>query len=88
MKDVFSLTTLTALPMGGLRHVRDLIYFDGPLLSHFKHPKGDDYLYYWCDCDEQANRWMVLRVTETSILWLTSGRWTLDTVIPNGGGLS
>ncbi len=75
---------LTGLPVSGLRHVRDLSYFDGPLLSHYEHPNGDDYLYYWCDCDETANRWMVLRVSEASILRLVQRVVPLDFVIPNG----
>ncbi len=75
---------LPNLPISGLRHVRDLIYFDGPLLSHFEHPNGDDYLYYWCDCDDTANRWMVLRVAEASILRLINHIATLDSVVPRG----
>lgn len=45
-----------------LTHVTDLIYFDGPLLSHFKSKTGGDYFYYWCDVDENYNRWLVFEV--------------------------
>src|SRR5258707_791299 len=76
--------TLPTLPISGLRRVRDLIYYDGPLLSHFEHANGDDYLYYWCDCDESTNRWMVLRVDESSILRLINRFVPLDYVIPGG----
>lgn len=75
---------IPSLPISGLRKVRDLDAFDGPLLSHFRHPSGDDYLYYWCDCDEAANRWMVLRVTESNILRLANRVVPLDYVIPAG----
>lgn len=35
-----------------LRKVADLIYFDGPFLSHYVSKSGDNYLSYWVDCDE------------------------------------
>lgn len=47
--------------------VSDLIYFDGPLLSHFISPNGDNYLFYWCDVDDLYNRWIIVRV-DISIL--------------------
>jgi len=76
--------SLPSLPISGLEHVQDLLYYDGPLLSQYAHPNGDDYLYYWCDCDEQSNRWMVLRVSEASILRLVNRFVPLDFVIPGG----
>jgi len=76
--------TLDKFPVAGLCHVRDLIHFDGPLLSLFRHPNGEPYLYYWCDCDETANRWMVLRVDEASVLRLTYRITPLGEVIPFG----
>ena len=75
---------LERFPVSGLRHVRDLIDFDGPLLSLFKHPNGESYLYYWCDCDDRANRWMVFRVSEITVLRLTSRLISLSDVIPSG----
>lgn len=32
----------------------DLIYFDGPLLSHYIDDSGDNYLLYWLESDENA----------------------------------
>jgi hypothetical protein len=75
---------IPSLPISGLHKVRDLDAFDGPLLSHFRHHSGDDYLYYWCDCDDSTNRWMVLRVTESNILRLVNRVVPLDFVIPSG----
>lgn len=31
--------------------VADLIYHDGPLLSHYVSNKGENYLFYWVDVD-------------------------------------
>jgi len=73
---------LPALPLVGLETVRDLEHFDGPLLTHFRHPRGDHYLYYWCDCDEHVNRWMVMRVGEANIIRLINRFVPLDYVIP------
>jgi len=74
---------LPILPIIGLERVRDLESFDGPLLTHFRHRRqGDNYLYYWCDCDEKANRWMILRVSETNIIRLMNRFVPLDFVVP------
>lgn len=75
---------LPSFPIPELRHVRDLVFYDGPLLSHYEHANGDDYLYYWCDCDDVANRWMVFRVNEADILRLVNRYVPIDFVIPKG----
>ena len=36
----------------GFRKIADLVYFDGPFLSHYVSAKGDDYLFYWVDRDD------------------------------------
>lgn len=75
---------LQRLPVSGLTRVRDLVYFDGPLLTHYRNLHREHYLYYWCDRDAAAHRWMLLRVLETSILRLINRFIPLDFVIPNG----
>lgn len=50
-----------------LRKVADLIYFDGPFLSHYVSKFGDNYLSYWVDCDENNQRWLVFRVGINSL---------------------
>lgn len=45
------------------KRIADMIYFEGPLLSHYVSSKGDDYLFYWVDKDDNNNRWLVLRVS-------------------------
>lgn len=49
------------------KKVADLIYFDGPLLSHYVTEKGDNYLFYWIDEDDECNRWMVVRTDYANI---------------------
>ena len=47
--------------------VADLIYFDGPLLSHYMSEKGENYLFHWVDSDDEHNRWIILRTDIISI---------------------
>ena len=71
------------------RKIADLIYFEGPLLSHYVSSKGDDYLFYWVDRDESDNRWMVLRVSLASLQKYMAGDVSLLELIgsPNDGYL-
>lgn len=55
------------LPTNDLTKVTDLIYFDGPFLSHYVSKSGDNYLSYWVDCDDNNQRWMVFRVGINSL---------------------
>lgn len=82
MIDLKPISKLKALPVAGLKKVRDLVEHDGPFLSHFTNARNDQFLYYWCDCDENVNRWMLLRVDETSLVRLVNGFVPLDYVIP------
>ena len=43
----------------------DLLYHEGPLLSHFINEDNPDehYLYKWTDCDDTCNRWLIFRVS-------------------------
>jgi hypothetical protein len=68
---------LNEFPFKELDKVADLIYFDGPLLSLFKNPRGDQYFFYWCDNDEKANRWLVYRVTDQEVSAYLSKRISL-----------
>jgi hypothetical protein len=49
------------------KKIADLIYYEGPLLSHYKSPRGEDYLFYWTDVNEEFNRWMIVRVDSRSL---------------------
>ncbi|WNY25919.1 DUF6575 domain-containing protein [Methanolapillus millepedarum] len=45
----------------------DLIYYDGPLLSHLISPAGEDYIFYWVDVNEKYNKWIVFQTTPSQI---------------------
>lgn len=52
--------------------VRDLQYYQGPLLAEFR-ARDERYLYRWCDVDDSANRWLVVRVEPREVFRLTAG---------------
>lgn len=59
--------TLPNLPMT-LVKVRDLIRYDGPLLSEFSDTKtGDPYLFHWVDVGLTAHRWLIYPCTKELI---------------------
>ena len=71
------------------KKIADLIYFEGPLLSHYVSSKGDDYLFYWVDRDDSDNRWLVLRVSLANLQKYIGHQITLRDLIenPNDGYL-
>lgn len=71
---------LQRLPVD-LEFVRDLEEFDGPLLSEFRSADGETFLYYWCDCSDQANRWLVVRAPREDLLRYLVGLTPLRTLI-------
>lgn len=56
-----------------LEWVRDIQYFEGPLLSEYKTNSGEIYALHWCDCSEVYQRWVAVRVTKRSLIELTAG---------------
>lgn len=67
--------------------VADLIYFDGPLLSHYMSDKGENYLFLWVDADDDYNRWVVLRTDILSIQQYLDKKVNLRSLMmnPNDG---
>lgn len=43
----------------------DLLYHEGPLLSHYinKDNPNEHYFYKWTDCDDVCNRWLIFRIS-------------------------
>ena len=61
--------------------VSDLIYFEGPLLSHFQSKSGEHYLYYWVDADDIYNRWLIFRVSYDRLQLYLNGTVSLFQLI-------
>lgn len=66
-----------------LNHVRDLEFFEGPLLSEFKSSRGDTFVFYWCDSDQETNRWLVIRTPKSQLLRYLVRRSDLLELIDN-----
>lgn len=72
------------MPVGFMpetKWVRDLQYFDGPLLTQHENALGEHYLFQWCDQDERATRWLVMRVRERDVLQLLARKIGLRELI-------
>jgi hypothetical protein len=71
---MFELTglTLSTNYLPNFKWVEDIQYFEGSLLSEYVDDKDDVYLFYWCDCDDLLNRWLVSRISHRSLYQLTS----------------
>jgi hypothetical protein len=82
---VIHLNQIGALPIPRLpvelEHVRDLEEFDGPLLSEFRSADGEVFIYSWCDCDEEVNRWIVVRTPLQTLFRYLVGRSTLRELV-------
>ena len=63
--------------------VSDLIYFDGPLLSHYMGNNGENYLFFWVDADDNYNRWLVLRTDISSIQQYLDRKVNLRSLVMN-----
>lgn len=57
----------TEFNINKLHKCADLIYYDGPLLTHYSTESGDNYLMYWVDADDECNRWLLARIELESL---------------------
>lgn len=57
----------TTFNLKALHWCGDLIFCEGPLLTHYTSDDGNHYLVCWVDADERANRWIILRTNITSL---------------------
>ncbi len=67
----FPKQSLLSLPVANLSKVRDLEFFEGPLISEFRNASGEPFIYYWCDSDEHSNRWLVFRSARRDVIRYT-----------------
>ncbi len=74
---------IKSLPFKGLNKISDLIYFDGPLLSHFKDTDNRNILFYWVDCDKEYNRWLLFETSEDDLISYLKKEKTFFSLIQN-----
>ena len=61
----------------------DLLYYDGPLLSHFidEERPNDNYLYRWVDNDDDANRWLISKISIEELTDFFEGKLSLKNLL-------
>lgn len=61
----------------------DLLYHDGPLLSHFtdEDRPAENYLYRWVDNDENYNRWLIFKISTEDLTTFFEQKVSLRTLI-------
>ncbi len=72
---------IAELPFYNLKKVSDLLFYEGPILSHFIDSKGNNYLFYWVDFDSHYNRWLIWKITEYQIYKYIKGEISLNTLL-------
>jgi len=62
----------------GLEKYEDLLYYDGPLLTHYVNLSiNKHYLFHWVDNDSTHNRWLVIEVSVSHLFDYLSDKRTL-----------
>lgn len=59
----------------------DLVYFDGPLVSLYRHEFGLDVMVFWVDSDKVNNRWASIEVSRDNLRGYLNGKTSLKTLI-------
>ncbi len=62
-----------------LQRKGDLLYHEGPLLTHFVNSENSNehYFYKWSDIDEKCNRWLIFKVTAENLISFFEGNLAL-----------
>ena len=62
-----------------LQRKGDLLYHEGPLLTHFVNSENSNehYFYKWSDINEKCNRWLIFKVTVENLTSFFEGNLTL-----------
>lgn len=58
---------VNSLPYRNLSQREDLLYYNGPLLTLFTEGDSKHVVFYWCDSDSEANRWLVFEIGERDV---------------------
>ena len=46
----------------------DLLFFNGPVLSHFISNTEEDYFMFWIDNDKKHTRWLLFRISSLELI--------------------
>ncbi len=65
------------------KKIGDLLYSEGPILSHFIGDDGKQYLFTWVDNNDILNRWLIFEVTNFEFYLFFKGSLSLKDIILN-----
>ena len=74
-------TPLESRELSAFHWNRDLVAFDGPLLSLYKDDEGGDHLVSWVDCSKTHHRWILAAVSRSQLLKFVRATVTLKEII-------
>jgi hypothetical protein len=63
--------------------MREIQYFEGPLLTEFEDMSGAFFLRYWCDRSEAGDRWLLFKTRKDLIEQYESGAISLRRLMDN-----
>jgi hypothetical protein len=72
------------MQLKNLIHVRDIEYFEGPLLSEYKDENGNSYIKKWCSWNDVSETWLLVLTTKNNINAYLSKNISLLKLIENG----
>lgn len=61
-KRIMKMTTKSLKFADGFHEVECLLYYDGPLVSHYRDSNGADYIVAWTDLGEEYDYWYAIEV--------------------------
>lgn len=73
-----------SMQLKNLIHVRDIEYFEGPLLSEYKDDKENIYIKKWCSWNNVSETWLLVLTTKTNMYDYLSKNISLLNLIQNG----
>ena len=72
------------MQLKNLIHIRDIEYFEGPLLSEYKDDNENIYIKKWCSWNDVSETWLLVLTTSEDINKYLSKTMSLLNLIQNG----
>lgn len=71
-----------------MRLVEDLMYYDGPLISHYASQGPQQFIVLWAGCpDEHTCMWYVMEITTSNLKLFLTDKLTLRAVMEQSPGI-
>jgi len=64
-----------------IKKIGDLLYEEGPILSHFINNRNEDFLFSWVDENEEFHRWMLFKISTEQLHLFFQEQLTIKNLI-------